>query len=325
MKVVGCGMHPSQHSRPCHTGVLSWYQQHGDRATLHVACSSLAFIQASHPEHCWQAAAAAALQQVASTVVYEETAAAAAAASELPRQPDTNLTAAVRHLVQHAAQLDDWMSELRGLQSATTAAAAAIAQDPACAPMLLLTAAAAQQHPTWARDYAVFLASTLAVPAAATAPAAAVRTGAPPAAAAAAALPFLLPAESELVLGGGASLDLKRSYTSAVADIRSAMLGSSSSSLSTVASSSSKSQPVAMPWTLTAGATKLLLSSPLGLLPECWLAQVHSLGVVGRCRALADAVDLGRLMGAELQAAQVPHVSFGVGTEGPAGGCKWQG
>jgi hypothetical protein len=60
-----------------------------------------------------------------------------------------------------------------------------------------------------------------------------------------------------------------------------------------------------MPWPLTAGATKLLLSSPLGLLPEGWLAQVHSLGVVGRCRALSDAVDLGRLVGAELTAAQV--------------------
>jgi hypothetical protein len=303
--------------------------------------SSLQFIAACHPNSSWQAAAHAALQQLSSTTIYIESAAAAAAAAKQQhacapvggtaagqegsnsmcsgqRQTGPDRTAsALQQLIQHAEQLEDWVDQLQDLQAATAAAATGIVLDPECAPVLLLNAAAALQHPIWAQDYAAFSNTATATTAitepvaaavaATTAAAAAAAAAATAATAAAYDLPFKLPAESELIVGGGARLDIRHHYTTAgTAAGRSGTARSQPDQQRTSSSSSAECiKSAAMPWPLTAAASKVVLSSLLGVVPDHQLRQVHGLGVVGRCGALADAVDLARLVGAELAAAQV--------------------
>jgi hypothetical protein len=145
---------------------------------------------------------------------------------------------------------------------------------------------------------------------------------------------FMLPAQPELHVGQGASLSVLQHYKAAAALIpvessstastmHAADSGSSSGSSGGTCGSSSAGTSVNMaaaaaaatrgpagpdavlPWPLTAAATKVLLGSPLGVLPGPWLQQVYCLGLLGRVVALADAVDLARLVGGELAAAQV--------------------
>jgi hypothetical protein len=144
---------------------------------------------------------------------------------------------------------------------------------------------------------------------------------------------FMLPAQPELHVGQGASLSVLQHYRAAAAALYTDQATQSSSSASTIHQADSDSSrsssgssngdsngspiPVAsgattaagpgpvLPWPLTAAASKVLLGSPLGVLPGPWLQQVYCLGLLGRVAALADAVDLARLVGGELAAAQV--------------------
>lgn len=121
------------------------------------------------------------------------------------------------------------------------------------------------------------------------------------------------PAEQQLQVGI-ASLSIQHHYRAAAAATAgvaasSAAVDRSSGSSSSPAGSAevcegSASAPV-MSWPLTAAGTQMLLCSPLGVLPGASLAQVYCLGLLGRCMALAEAADLARLVGQELQAAQV--------------------
>lgn len=312
---------------------------------LQSVCSILEFLSECHPDSNWQQAAGAALQQLYATAVYQQTAAAAATGnnntppkhrssntgnvensrqSKLHHNTAQEATAAVQQLLAQAEQLGDWVIELQGLQAATAAAAAAVQHDPNYSPVLLLDAAAAQQHPLWAREYAAASRSAPddpSPPLSTATATAAVEGGArglhnvkqDEAAEAAPLLPYMLPAEQQLHVGSGATLSPQQHYQAAAAaaavggsllNSKTAACSSSSSSSADAAGSPGSDIPV-LPWPLTAAATQVLLCSPLGLLPEVLLFQVYCLGLVGRCRALAEAVDLARLVGAELTAAQV--------------------
>lgn len=309
---------------------------------LQAVCSCLEFINTCHPDSRWQEAAQEALNLLSSTAVYVETAAAgagAAAAATAHNKPHTQqnqLTvpkhsidpAALYQLLKHAEQLHSWVTELLELQAATAGAAVAIAHDPDCSPTLLLDAAAAEAHPVWAKDYAVWSA-------AAAAPGSSLTKGSVPKVSAAFAAQldagwcpeFELPAQSELHVGQGGSLNIQRHYRAAAeallethasvspgpattvgsADASSSSVDSSSSN--SVDSSSSSSQGL-LQWPLTASGTKVLLGTPLGVLPGPVLHQVYCLGLVGRVLALADAVDLARLVGREVAATQVGGLMY---------------
>lgn len=274
-------------------------------------CSTLEFIQQCHPDSKWQAAAQAGLLQLASTALYMQAAAAAAADAATPTAASVDAastTAGVQRLVGLVSEGDVWLQELSSLQTATAAAAAAIVLDPQCAPVLLVDAASAQAHPILAKDYAAWAAA-----AGAGGEVGGDGDGAPAAAGGSGVWPINMPAQPELNVGAGAVLDIGSHYAAAAAAAAGGA-GQHTSSTSRSSSSGASGQELLMPWPLTAAATQMLLSSPLGLLSDSQLHQVYCLGLLGRCRALCGAVDLARLVGAELQAAQVRK------DRGPKGG-----
>jgi len=307
----------------CHPD-YSW-QAAAQAAVLQLSSTAL-YTQAAAAASQHTVGAASADPSISPTQSGDAAASSQAVSGRLPGQHSpanlSRTTAAVQQAVMRTSQLDAWVTELSQLQAATTAAAAAIQLDSACAPLLLLDGTAAQQHPIWARDYAAFVANTTVdhqqhqrtggTSAGSLEPWSAQQDASTPQAV----LPCALPAEPVLNVGSGASLDIGHHYTTAAMAAAAASFAPAQpsqsqgvSTTSTTHSSSSSSdadaQAAVMPWPLTAASTKLLLSSPLGVLWCAVLRQVYWLGLWGRCQALSEAVDLARLVGQELQAAQV--------------------
>jgi hypothetical protein len=224
-----------------------------------------------------------------------------------------------QQLFEQAQQLQEWLEELRGMQSAAAAASLQIVHDPACSPQLLIGEALAQQHPLWLADYAAWHQQQTAAELQQQLLAQQQQQQQQQQRV----LHVLLPSVAQLDIGGSATLAVAPYYAAAVQSAASILqLASSPSQQQPDTTSASHAADAAvqhkaaskcMPWPLTAAATAALLASPPGVLTEAQQQAVYGLGLGARLQALTAAVDLGQMLRLEAVSTEVGTLFFGCG------------
>jgi hypothetical protein len=244
-----------------------------------------------------------------------------------------------QQLLQQAQQLQDWLQELRCMESAAAAAALQVVHDPSCSPQLLINAVTAQQHPLWAADYAAWQTQqTQQQPTEQQQQQQQEEFGTDHKQSSRRStqsqsnrqsnsfqLQVLLPPVAELDICGNTAIPVAAYYAAAIQsapDIlqicptpTSQTVGlttlsrsqqqqagdktADSAASAAVVSNEDPNNGSCMPWSLTAAATLALLASPPGLLSQQQLQAVHVMGLTARLQVLAAAIDLQQMLQAE--------------------------